>query len=1510
MAGVWINEFHYDNAGGDTGEFIEIAAAAGTSLTGWSLVLYNGANGQSYNTRALTGTISGQQNGFGTLSFPYPADGIQNGAPDAIALVDPTGQVIEFLSYEGSFTAANGPAAGMTSVSVGASVIEPGNATGTSIGRVGTGDESGDFTWAVIADDTPGGVNAGQTFSGIVVDTPGAFSIADAAVVEGQSGTTPITFTVSRGSDSNVAASVDYAVTLAGGATGADASDFAAPVLSGSLAFAAGEFSKTITLQIAGDAVNEADEGFVVTLSNPGNGATIADGSATGTIINDDAVVSPGAPFVNEIHYDNAGTDTGEAIEIAAPSGTNLAGWSLILYSVSSGATTGTVYGTVALSGIVGDQDDGYGTLQFAVSGLQNGAQDGFALVNPAGQVVQFLSYEGAFVAANGAAAGLTSTDIGVAEDSGTGVGLSLQLTGAGASAADFSWTSAGPSSFGSVNEGQDFVGPDATGLVSVGDARVIEGDGGVQQLVFTVQRAGGLGQQASVDWVLNLGGSADTADLGAGQPLSGSVSFAPGVSSVQIAVAVAGDTIGEGNETFNLLLANPAGNIAISDASATGTIVNDDPIPLRIFEIQGEGHRSDYVGQPVTTGGIVTGVLANGFFVQDAAGDGNGRTSDALFVFTGGAPGVVAGDAIEVRGTVAENLPGGDATNLSATQVTATSVTVQSSGNALPASLLIGENGLRPPTEIIDDDGLTSYDPATDGIDFYESLEGMRVTIEAPLVVAPSSEFGETWVVASGGAGATGVNDRGGITISDGDYNPEKIQIDATSALFAGYEANHSQGDRLGDVTGIMSYGFASYEVLVTEAVTVTQDVTLAPEAPTELVGDRDHLTVASYNVENLDVGDGAAKFDLLADNIVYSLKAPDIVALQEIQDADGPGSGSDLSGQVTAQALIDAIKAAGGPDYVYVEVAPTTAGASGGEPGGNIRNGYLYNADRVSYVEGSALLLGDSAFNGTRKPLVGDFVFNGETVRLINVHFTSRGGSDPLWGSSQPPADAGDGARAAQGAAVASYVNSVLATDPSLKLGVMGDFNGFWFEDNVSQLEAGGVLTNLHRLLPEEERYSYFFEGNLQALDNFLVSGGLSSGAQFDAVHINAEQPDSARATDHDPTVGRFFIAHPNEAPVDLVLDDASVDENAPAGTLVGTLSAEDPDADVLAFTLVDDAGGRFAVDAATGRITTTAPLDHEAAATYTVVARATDGDGLFVERTLTLTVADVNDAPVAAADKVAVQEDGTSANLWSLLLGNDSDQDAGSALSISAVNSSGTLGSLVFDAASKTLRYVADDDSFDALAPGATVVDRFTYTVTDAGGLTSTATVEVTVTGVADGIIRNGGNGTDLLFGTGDEDRLSGGNGADLFYGYAGHDHLAGDNGNDALFGGDGDDWLDGGASEDALVGGDGNDVLIGGKSEDLLTGGKGDDLFVFGKSGSSDLVLDFDSAHDRLVLLDGIGVRSVRSTNLDFDGKADLVLTFSNGGGSVTLMDAGSYADVRFAPPEILGLHPAV
>ncbi len=170
------------------------------------------------------------------------------------------------------------------------------------------------------------------------------------------------------------------------------------------------------------------------------------------------AAVAPadGAVFVNEIHYDNDGTDVGEAIEVAGPAGTDLAGWSLVLYNGNGGAP----YNTQPLSGVIPDQLDGFGVLSFSYpsNGIQNGDPDGVALVDASAAVVQFLSYDGApFTAVGGPAGGLTSTGIGAAEVSTTPVGYSVALTGTGRTDGDFSWTAPAASSFGAVNPGQAF---------------------------------------------------------------------------------------------------------------------------------------------------------------------------------------------------------------------------------------------------------------------------------------------------------------------------------------------------------------------------------------------------------------------------------------------------------------------------------------------------------------------------------------------------------------------------------------------------------------------------------------------------------------------------------------------------------------------------------------------------------------------------------------------------------------------------------------------------------------------------------------------------------------------------------------------------------------------------------------------------------------------------------------------------------------------------------------------
>ena len=165
---VFINEVHYDNTGTDTGEAIEIAGPANTDLNSWSIVLYNGNDGKKYATYPLTGSITNSGNGFGFIVVDAP--GIQNGAPDGIALVNATGQVVQFLSYEGVLTAVDGPAAGTTSIDIG--VAEGTNAAGTSLQLSGSGSEYESFTWAAAAADTFRNINTSQSFNEVTPPSP------------------------------------------------------------------------------------------------------------------------------------------------------------------------------------------------------------------------------------------------------------------------------------------------------------------------------------------------------------------------------------------------------------------------------------------------------------------------------------------------------------------------------------------------------------------------------------------------------------------------------------------------------------------------------------------------------------------------------------------------------------------------------------------------------------------------------------------------------------------------------------------------------------------------------------------------------------------------------------------------------------------------------------------------------------------------------------------------------------------------------------------------------------------------------------------------------------------------------------------------------------------------------------------------------------------------------------------------------------------------------------------
>ena len=606
----------------------------------------------------------------------------------------------------------------------------------------------------------------------------------------------------------------------------------------------------------------------------------------------------------------------------------------------------------------------------------------------------------------------------------------------------------------------------------------------------------------------------------------------------------------------------------------ASSTSPCDDKVPagaVRIHDIQGAAHLSPMNGAAVSrVPGIVTARRGSGFFMEDWLPDADPATSEGIFVFTSTAPTVNVGDCVQVSGTVSEFRPGGSAgaNNLSTTNITApTIVPGDCAQSTLPPPVVVGSGGRIPPRQRIagsvsggNVETSGSFAPASDGIDFYESLEGMRVVVNEALATGPTNPFGEIPVVADNGANAAPRSARGGVLLRADTFHPERMLL-AESLIGAGAMPRVKVGDRFAQVAGIVDYSFGNFKLLLTR-VPVAQPGTLVRET-TALRGDSGRLTVASFNVENLDPSDGPRKFSGLAAQIVRHLRSPDIVALIEVQDSNGAIDNGIVDASATLSALTAAIRAAGGPTYAYRQIDPVND-QDGGEPGGNIRQVFLFNAARVGFVDrpgGSAtaavavvngdrgprlslspgrIAPNDAAFTTSRKPLAGEFVFGGQRLFLIANHFNSKGGDQPLFGRFQPPALASETQRNAQATIVAGFVSSLLSADPDAAVIVLGDLNDFEFSRPLRILESAG-LVDLVEQLPADERYTYVFEGNSQVLDHILVSPGLAACAfpEYDVVHLNAEFAD--QHSDHDPEVARFTL--PRRQAVGTTLTDTSI-------------------------------------------------------------------------------------------------------------------------------------------------------------------------------------------------------------------------------------------------------------------------------------------------------------------------------------------------------------------------------
>jgi hypothetical protein len=770
--------------------------------------------------------------------------------------------------------------------------------------------------------------------------------------------------------------------------------------------------------------------------------------------------------------------------------------------------------------------------------------------------VVSSFTVVGALVTLTGAPAQAASPDIVISQVYGGGGNSGAQYTNdfielynRGASTVSLSgWTiqyaSASGSSWsktalsGSIAPGRHFLVQEAAGAGSGSPLPAPEATGTISMSASSAKVAlvtsttaltcsTGCDTAAGVKDFVGYGSSASSFETAATRTLSNTTAALRGNGG-------ATDT---DNNSADFTVAAP--NPRNSAASGGGGV--------RIRGIQGAGHLSPLAGQTVSDiTGVVTARGTTGFWMQDAQPDSDPATSEGVYVYTTTAPTVAVADAVTVGGTVSEFRPGGTGgtNNLTTTEIASPTVTVTGHNAALPGPTLVGAGGRVPPATVIEDDATgdveTSgvFDPASDGIDFWESMEGMRVEIDNAVVVGPRSFYGEIPVVPPGSTTRT---NRGGIVIQPNDFNPERVLLDDVLAPTPAANV----GDTLpGATVGVLDYTFSTFKLLVTSTPAVTSGGLAAETTQAAVSG---QLSTATFNVENLSPVDAQTKFDALAAAIVSNLRSPDLVALEEIQDNTGPTNDGVVAADQTMSRLISAISAAGGPSYSYRQINPQN-NADGGQPGGNIRQVFMFRTDRglaftdrpgatattansvvntagvpsLTYSPGR-IDPANSAFNSSRKPLAGEFTWNGQRLFVIANHFNSKGGDQPLFGRFQPPTRSSETQRHQQATVVKDFVDQILNVDTNARVIVLGDINDFEFSQTTDILTANGALVDLPRTLPAAERYTYVYQGNSQVLDHILLSPGLAAKAySYDIVHINAEF--ALQMSDHDPQVVRI--------------------------------------------------------------------------------------------------------------------------------------------------------------------------------------------------------------------------------------------------------------------------------------------------------------------------------------------------------------------------------------------------
>ena len=528
----------------------------------------------------------------------------------------------------------------------------------------------------------------------------------------------------------------------------------------------------------------------------------------------------------------------------------------------------------------------------------------------------------------------------------------------------------------------------------------------------------------------------------------------------------------------------------------------------LSIRDIQGDAFTSPYAGQNVLVHGLVTGVLRRGFYIQTPDKEWDTRGSDAIFVYSPiWKPDL--GDYLEVHGECVDYYKHETAKPFTQIQLD-------------QAHVLNSQNFQVQPIELTQ--ALLPEGNAELAV-VLNALEGMLLRLSpGQTFIAPSNFHGD-YVVALDSPQP----DQSMLRSPQGGAI---VQADNPMRWFPGFRIfnpNHAMRVNLGatltsPVIGPLHYRSDSYQLAVNTGFEIDQNfVELGATRIRPQSGAISILTLNCFNLDphveaevrvtnpRMDVDDdvGEGRFHTLAQAIVLQAQLPDIIALQEIQDNDGAELTTEVDASATYALLIALIKELSGVEYQAIDVAPIS-GQDGGQPGGNIRNAYLYRSDRVALDLASVRLLGqdDASFIDSRKALVCHFTErdSGATLAVINVHLASKRHQASIFAPEEhaPGVDAKAHIRHAQARVIRAEMDALTAA--GIEYYVTGDFNDTEHSDTLATL-VGEDATNLVLSLPPEQRFDYNHRGKLQVLMHGVVSNATAArrACRYEILHGN---------------------------------------------------------------------------------------------------------------------------------------------------------------------------------------------------------------------------------------------------------------------------------------------------------------------------------------------------------------------------------------------------------------------